>query len=93
MALSLVCKECDTQLKSVQEAQAHNEATGHVSFEESSEAVSVVPRLEDDLHLLVLVATAPLWHCTSACGHQYVLCVSGAQSCVHKLRQAVQIRD
>ncbi len=38
-ALSLVCKQCNQQLKSVKEAQEHNEVTGHTQFEESTEAV------------------------------------------------------
>lgn len=40
MALSLLCKDCDTLFRSVQEAQAHNEATGHSNFEESTKPVS-----------------------------------------------------
>lgn len=39
-ALSLVCKDCGTLLRSVKEAQDHGEATGHSQFEESTEAVS-----------------------------------------------------
>lgn len=39
MALSLVCKQCDTPLRSVAEAQDHGEATGHSQFEESTEHV------------------------------------------------------
>lgn len=38
-ALSLVCQQCGTQLKSVKEAQDHGEATGHSQFAESTEAV------------------------------------------------------
>lgn len=40
MALSLRCKDCDTLLKSVVEAQAHNELTGHANFEETTVAVT-----------------------------------------------------
>jgi hypothetical protein len=55
MALSLVCKECNTQLKNVQEAQAHNEATGHTSFEESTEAVRLsILIITASYHALVL---------------------------------------
>lgn len=39
MALSLLCKDCDTLFRNVQEAQAHNEATGHSNFEESTKPV------------------------------------------------------
>ncbi|CAL8469381.1 g8922 [Coccomyxa elongata] len=39
MALSLVCKDCNAQLRSVAEATQHNEATGHTNFEESTESV------------------------------------------------------
>ncbi|KAK9803636.1 hypothetical protein WJX72_007545 [[Myrmecia] bisecta] len=39
MALSLVCKQCNTQLRSVEEAQSHGEVTGHSQFEESTEPV------------------------------------------------------
>ncbi|EIE21636.1 hypothetical protein COCSUDRAFT_30128 [Coccomyxa subellipsoidea C-169] len=39
MALSLVCKDCNAQLRSVAEATQHNEATGHANFEESTESV------------------------------------------------------
>jgi len=35
----LVCKDCNMQLKSTEEVQAHAEATGHANFEESTEAV------------------------------------------------------
>ena len=42
MALSLVCKDCNAQLKSVSEAQEHNAVTGHSNFEESTEAVCLV---------------------------------------------------
>ncbi|KIY94629.1 hypothetical protein MNEG_13334 [Monoraphidium neglectum] len=42
MATSLVCKQCDTLLKDVKEAQAHNDITGHTQFEESTQKV---PRL------------------------------------------------
>ena len=38
-ALSLKCNVCGIQLKSVAEAQSHGEATGHVDFVESTEAV------------------------------------------------------
>lgn len=41
MALSLVCKDCNAQLRSVAEATQHNEATGHANFEESTESVSL----------------------------------------------------
>lgn len=37
MALSLVCRQCNTQLRSVKEAQVHGEITGHTQFEESVE--------------------------------------------------------
>lgn len=40
MALSLLCKDCNTLLRNVQEAQAHNDATGHANFEESTKPVS-----------------------------------------------------
>eukprot|EP00884_Botryococcus_braunii_P020187 jgi/Botrbrau1/6852/Bobra.152_2s0012.1 len=39
MALSLICRQCNTQLRSVKEAQEHGEVTGHNQFEESVEAV------------------------------------------------------
>lgn len=39
MAQSLVCKDCNTFLRSVKEAQDHADATGHTNFEESVEAV------------------------------------------------------
>ena len=38
-ALSLTCKQCNTSLKSVKEAQEHGEVTGHSQFEESTEPV------------------------------------------------------
>ena len=38
-ALSLRCDVCNAQLRSVAEAQAHGEATGHASFSEATEAV------------------------------------------------------
>lgn len=41
MAVSLLCKDCDTLFRNVQEAQAHNEATGHANFEESTRPVRV----------------------------------------------------
>lgn len=41
MALSLLCKDCDTLFRNMKEAQAHNEATGHANFEESTKPVSV----------------------------------------------------
>jgi hypothetical protein len=37
MALSLVCRQCNTFLRSVKEAQEHGEVTGHCQFEESTE--------------------------------------------------------
>ncbi|KAF8689517.1 hypothetical protein HU200_041846 [Digitaria exilis] len=37
--LSLRCGDCGTQLRSVEEAQAHAEATNHANFVESTEAV------------------------------------------------------
>ena len=40
-ALSLTCKQCNAQLKSVKEAQDHGEVTGHSQFEESTEPVSI----------------------------------------------------
>lgn len=40
MAVSLLCKDCNTLLRNVAEAQAHNEATGHANFEESTQPVS-----------------------------------------------------
>eukprot|EP00775_Hariotina_reticulata_P013661 gene13661-13783_t len=39
MAVSLLCKDCNTLLRNVAEAQAHNEATGHANFEESTKPV------------------------------------------------------
>jgi len=39
MAQSLLCKDCNTLLRSVKEAQDHADATGHANFEESTEAV------------------------------------------------------
>eukprot|EP00878_Enallax_costatus_P035683 GHUV01039879.1.p1 GENE.GHUV01039879.1~~GHUV01039879.1.p1 ORF type:complete len:177 (+),score=26.06 GHUV01039879.1:125-655(+) len=39
MAVSLLCKDCNTLLRNVAEAQAHNEATGHANFEESTQPV------------------------------------------------------
>ena len=41
MAQSLVCNDCGLQLKSVNEATDHNEATGHSNFAESIAKVSV----------------------------------------------------
>ncbi|KAI3435819.1 hypothetical protein D9Q98_001877 [Chlorella vulgaris] len=38
-ALSLKCDECGAALRSVAEAQAHGDATGHSAFSESTEAV------------------------------------------------------
>lgn len=48
MALSLVCKDCNAMLKSVAEAQTHNEVTGHTNFEESTEPVRdlMIPTLK-----------------------------------------------
>ena len=40
-ARSLRCGQCGTLLTSVKEAQNHNEATGHVQFEEAEEEVRV----------------------------------------------------
>ncbi|AQK52702.1 ubiquitin-associated (UBA)/TS-N domain-containing protein [Zea mays] len=37
--LSLLCGDCGAQLRSVEEAQAHAEATNHANFVESTEAV------------------------------------------------------
>ena len=37
--LSLRCGDCGAQLRSVEEAQAHAEATNHANFVESTEAV------------------------------------------------------
>ena len=37
--LSLRCGDCGVQLRSVEEAQAHAEATSHTNFAESTEAV------------------------------------------------------
>ena len=42
-ALSLTCKQCNAQLKSVKEAQDHGEVTGHSQFEESTEPVRIDP--------------------------------------------------
>ena len=39
MAKSLLCKDCNTLLRNVAEAQAHNEITGHANFEETTEVV------------------------------------------------------
>jgi hypothetical protein len=39
MALSLVCQDCNTQLRSVKDAQEHADATGHSNFAESEAAV------------------------------------------------------
>lgn len=60
MAQSLRCAGCGLQLRSVKEAQAHNEATGHTNFEESTEAVLNIvctecgkpcrSQVEQDLH-------------------------------------------
>jgi hypothetical protein len=36
---SLKCTQCNTLLASVKEAQAHNEITGHTSFEETTEVL------------------------------------------------------
>jgi hypothetical protein len=38
--LSLRCADCGAALKSVAEAHAHGDATGHANFEESTEAVT-----------------------------------------------------
>ncbi|KAF8072947.1 ubxn1 [Scenedesmus sp. PABB004] len=40
MAVSLLCKDCNSLLKNVAEAQAHSDATGHVNFEESTQPVT-----------------------------------------------------
>ncbi|KAF6266626.1 hypothetical protein COO60DRAFT_1697171 [Scenedesmus sp. NREL 46B-D3] len=40
MAISLLCKDCNTLLKNIAEAQSHNDATGHANFEESTQAVT-----------------------------------------------------
>ena len=40
MAKSLLCKDCNLLLKSIAEAQSHNEVTGHSNFEETTIAVS-----------------------------------------------------
>lgn len=37
--LSLVCNQCNTQLRSAKEAQDHAEISGHTNFSESTEAV------------------------------------------------------
>jgi uncharacterized UBP type Zn finger protein len=60
MAQSLVCKDCNTFLRSVKEAQDHADATGHTNFEESVEAVKQLlctecgkvcrTQVEQDLH-------------------------------------------
>lgn len=39
MAKALLCKDCNTMLANVKEAQSHNEITGHANFEETTEAV------------------------------------------------------
>lgn len=39
MAKSLVCKDCNTLLRSIKEAQDHGDATGHANFEETTIAV------------------------------------------------------
>ena len=43
-ALSLTCKQCNTSLKSIKEAQEHGEVTGHSQFEESTEPVRCTQR-------------------------------------------------
>jgi hypothetical protein len=42
MAKSLVCKDCGTLLRNVAEAQAHNDVTGHLNFEESLEVIKLM---------------------------------------------------
>eukprot|EP00271_Cylindrocystis_brebissonii_P006495 TRINITY_DN19273_c2_g2_i1.p1 TRINITY_DN19273_c2_g2~~TRINITY_DN19273_c2_g2_i1.p1 ORF type:complete len:433 (+),score=118.47 TRINITY_DN19273_c2_g2_i1:168-1466(+) len=44
--LSLVCGDCQTQLRSAQEAQDHAELTGHTNFSESTEAVPTLVCVE-----------------------------------------------
>ena len=59
-ALSLVCRDCDAKLRSVAEAEAHGEATGHSNFEESTAAVRshmiiqplVTPETQDSVTVL-----------------------------------------
>uniref|UniRef100_A0A7S0YH05 UBA domain-containing protein n=1 Tax=Polytomella parva TaxID=51329 RepID=A0A7S0YH05_9CHLO len=60
MAKSLKCGQCGVLLRSVAEAQAHNDATGHTAFEETLELVKIMTCLvcgkpcrtdaEKDLH-------------------------------------------
>ena len=44
MAKSLICKDCNLLLKSIAEAQSHNEVTGHANFEETTIAVGLSPK-------------------------------------------------
>ncbi len=48
-AKSLKCGQCNTLLKDVKAAQAHNDATGHSQFEETTEVVRV-PLLTGCVH-------------------------------------------
>ena len=41
-AKSLICKDCNILLKSIAEAQSHNEVTGHSNFEETTIAVRIL---------------------------------------------------
>jgi hypothetical protein len=43
MAKSLLCKDCNTLLRDIKEAQSHNEVTGHANFEETTEVVRLMP--------------------------------------------------
>ncbi len=57
MALSLVCKDCNAQLRSVAEATQHNEATGHANFEESTDSVSLSKEAIKAIKMLSLKST------------------------------------
>lgn len=74
-ALSLTCKQCNANLKSVKEAQSHGEATGHSQFEESTEPVSSSDPAESGDQLFLSRANK--------------LLLAGAQSAMHDLRQAL----
>lgn len=51
VALSLVCKDCGKQLRSMQAAQTHGERTGHQNFEESTAEIKPLTAEEKQAQL------------------------------------------
>ena len=83
-ALSLVCRDCDAKLRSVAEAEAHGEATGHSNFEESTAAVRS--------NIIVQSRINPVDGVPERQHPVTGLLFVGPEAGLHQLRQDMQVR-